>query len=183
MKTFGTLSVALVLAIGTADCRADEPGTPLEWSVRMADSEISRLGDTLAYKPEGKWDYAANVFALALLKLADAAKAPRYQQFVEQSIGSWVKAEGELQGFKAEDYNLDNINGGKVLLELFQRTGESRYRKAVDALRAQLRTHPRTAEGGFWHKKRYTSQMWLDGLYMGAPLRALRDGVRREGGL
>ena len=35
-----------------------------------------------------------------------------------------------------------------------------------------MREHPRTSEGGFWHKKRYPYQMWLDGLYMGAPFLA-----------
>ena len=35
-----------------------------------------------------------------------------------------------------------------------------------------MREHPRTSEGGFWHKKRYPHQMWLDGLYMGAPFLA-----------
>ncbi|WP_432329790.1 glycoside hydrolase family 88 protein [Mucilaginibacter sp. P25] len=31
---------------------------------------------------------------------------------------------------------------------------------------------PKTPEGGFWHKKRYTNQMWLDGLYMAEPFYA-----------
>jgi unsaturated rhamnogalacturonyl hydrolase len=35
-----------------------------------------------------------------------------------------------------------------------------------------LKTHPRTKEGGFWHKKIYPWQMWLDGLYMGEPFYA-----------
>jgi len=39
-------------------------------------------------------------------------------------------------------------------------------------LREQLKTHPRTSEGGFWHKKVYPHQMWLDGLYMGQPFYA-----------
>jgi unsaturated rhamnogalacturonyl hydrolase len=30
----------------------------------------------------------------------------------------------------------------------------------------QILTQPRTQSGGFWHKKIYTNQMWLDGLYM-----------------
>ncbi len=42
----------------------------------------------------------------------------------------------------------------------------------TDLLRSQLRTHPRTNEGGFWHKKIYPYQMWLDGLYMGEPFYA-----------
>src|SRR6185369_15652334 len=43
------------------------------------------------------------------------------------------------------------------------------YLKAATLLREQLRHHPRTNEGGFWHKKIYPYQMWLDGLYMGEP--------------
>ena len=35
-----------------------------------------------------------------------------------------------------------------------------------------MQYQPRTTEGGFWHKKRYPFQMWLDGLYMGAPFLA-----------
>ena len=57
-------------------------------------------------------------------------------------------------------------------MRLSDRTHDARYAKAADALREQLRTHPRTAEGGFWHKKIYPQQMWLDGLYMAEPFYA-----------
>ncbi len=43
---------------------------------------------------------------------------------------------------------------------------------SLSVLREQLKSHPRTSEGGFWHKKIYPSQMWLDGLYMGEPFYA-----------
>ncbi|CAG0968379.1 partial Unsaturated rhamnogalacturonyl hydrolase YteR, partial [Anaerolineae bacterium] len=43
---------------------------------------------------------------------------------------------------------------------------------AADTLRQQLRDHPRTKEGGFWHKEIYPWQMWLDGLYMAGPFYA-----------
>jgi Predicted unsaturated glucuronyl hydrolase involved in regulation of bacterial surface properties, and related proteins len=33
-------------------------------------------------------------------------------------------------------------------------------------------THPRTVEGGFWHKQVYPHQMWLDGIYMASPFLA-----------
>jgi unsaturated rhamnogalacturonyl hydrolase len=44
--------------------------------------------------------------------------------------------------------------------------------RAADRLRDQLRSQPRTAEGGFWHKQIYPQQMWLDGLYMAEPFYA-----------
>jgi len=39
-------------------------------------------------------------------------------------------------------------------------------------LRKQMQTHPRTSESGFWHKKIYSHQMWLDGIYMASPFLA-----------
>jgi unsaturated rhamnogalacturonyl hydrolase len=51
-------------------------------------------------------------------------------------------------------------------------TGKEKYLKACHQLYAQLQKHPRTNEGGFWHKKIYPYQMWLDGLYMGQPFYA-----------
>ena len=39
-------------------------------------------------------------------------------------------------------------------------------------LRSQFDGQPRNEDGGFWHKKIYPHQMWLDGLYMGMPFLA-----------
>ena len=52
--------------------------TPLEWSVRMADSETSRLGDKRAWRPgrSVKWDYTAGLFTLSLLKLNEKIPTP-----------------------------------------------------------------------------------------------------------
>jgi len=51
-------------------------------------------------------------------------------------------------------------------------TQDERYAKAIQLLRSQMQTHPRTSEGGFWHKLKYPHQMWLDGIYMAAPFLA-----------
>jgi len=148
--------------------------TPLQWSVRMADSEMARRGNSLAWKEGGraKWDYTSGLFTLSLLKLNERVNNPRYVEFAKTAIGSFITPDGRVRGYKAEDYNLDNINPGKTVLALYQLTKEERYRKAADLLRKQLDTQPRTREGGFWHKQRYPHQMWLDGLYMAAPFYA-----------
>jgi unsaturated rhamnogalacturonyl hydrolase len=51
-------------------------------------------------------------------------------------------------------------------------TKQDRYLGCALLLRRQLDAQPRTPDGGFWHKQRYTQQMWLDGIYMGAPFYA-----------
>jgi unsaturated rhamnogalacturonyl hydrolase len=148
--------------------------TPLQWSVRMADSEMARRDDSLVWKEGGKakWDYTVGLFTLSLLKLHERVNDPRYVTFAEAAIGSFIATNGEIHTYKAEEYQLDHINSGKTLLALYQLTRDERYRKAATLLRQQLDTQPRTSEGGFWHKQRYPHQMWLDGLYMAAPFYA-----------
>ena len=150
--------------------------TPLQWSVRMADSEIVRRGDSLVWQEGGKakWDYTVGLFTLSLLKLDGQVHNPDpdYVKFAENTIGSFITPEGGIQRYKVEEYQLDAINSGKTVLALWQITHDERYQKAATLLRKQLDTQPRTADGGFWHKQRYPHQMWLDGLYMGAPFYA-----------
>jgi unsaturated rhamnogalacturonyl hydrolase len=69
-------------------------------------------------------------------------------------------------------YNIDYINSGKTLFDIYKQTGNEKYKKAMDLLVEQMRLHPRTLEGGYWHKLRYQHQIWLDGLYMGSPFLA-----------
>jgi len=148
--------------------------TPLQWSQRLADSEMARRGDSLVWKPGGKakWDYTAGLFTLSLLKLNAVAPDLHYVRFSEDAIGSFIAPDGKIQGYKVEEYQLDALNAGKTALALWQLTHEARYQKAAALLRKQLNTQPRTSDGGFWHKERYPHQMWLDGLYMGAPFYA-----------
>jgi len=181
MKTMNrSLITALALSAWLApqELRAQDTKvvelTPLEWSVAMADSEINRRSDKLAWRPgrNVKWDYTAGLFTLSLLKLNEELATPGYVEFSKDAIGSFISPEGDIQGYKLADYNIDNVAPGKTVIALYQLTKEERYRKCADLLRKQLETHPRTSQGGFWHKQRYPSQMWLDGLFMGAPFYA-----------
>ncbi len=183
------LGIATVLSFNASVAASPPPAaikfngaTPLEWSQRLADAEMKRLGGSLE-RGQGKarWDYAPGVLALALVRLGEITGHEAYIQFGTRAVASHVTADGMIQGYKAADYNIDNIPPGKVLLAALAR-GETNlaYTKAVQALRAQLATHPRTSEGGFWHKQRYPHQMWLDGLYMGAPFLAQYAGIFSE---
>jgi unsaturated rhamnogalacturonyl hydrolase len=83
-----------------------------------------------------------------------------------------ITDDAEILTYKKSDYNIDRVNPGKFLIELYKETKDQKYKMAIDTLRDQMRHHPRTSEGGFWHKKIYPYQMWLDGLYMGSPFLA-----------
>lgn len=178
-KSFMAVAVLIVLApflsgAETAPQKDFNAHAPLDWSVRMANSEMARLGDKLDWKQNApaKWDYTAGLFTLSLLKLDSAVHDPRYVKFSQEAIGSFITPDGDIHGYKPQDYSLDNINAGKTVLALYELTGEARYKKAAERLRKQLAEQPRTASGGFWHKKRYPNQMWLDGIYMAEPFYA-----------
>jgi unsaturated rhamnogalacturonyl hydrolase len=119
-----------------------------------------------------RWSYDQGVILKGIEGIWNTTGDGRWFNYIQKSMDVYVQEDGNIRGYKAGDYNIDNINNGKILLFLYQVTGKEKYKKAVDLLREQLRTHPRTSEGSFWHKKIYPSQVWLDGLYMGQPFYA-----------
>jgi unsaturated rhamnogalacturonyl hydrolase len=141
------------------------------YSVWMADSEMKRMPESwmtdFAKKP--KWDYCNGLELGAILKVWKLTMDPRYFNYVKSYTDTIISPDGKITGYKLEDYNIDKLNSGKMLFDLYAVSKEEKLKKAMDLLRSQMKTHPRTTEGGFWHKKIYTNQMWLDGLYMASP--------------
>lgn len=141
---------------------------------RMAATVMQRWKDSweLQSGQSEKWSYDQGVVLKGIegvwLNTADG----KYFRFIQQSIDRFVSDDGAIRSYELGEYNIDHVNNGKVLLLLYHVTGQDKYRKAAAQLREQLKTHPRTTEGGFWHKQIYPSQMWLDGLYMGEPFYA-----------
>jgi len=93
----------------------------------------------------------------------------RYLNFVSEWIDHFVQPDGSIRTYRMEDYNVDWVNSGKLLFGAYDRTDDERYRKAIETLREQMRSHPRNHANGFWHKQIYPYQMWLDGIYMAGP--------------
>lgn len=119
-----------------------------------------------------RWTYEHGVVLKGIERVWEKTKKKEYLDFIQQNIDHFVADDGSIRTYSPDSYNLDNILPGRSLLFLYKTTGSEKYRKAAAVLREQLKTHPRTSEGGFWHKKIYPSQMWLDGLFMGEPFYA-----------
>jgi unsaturated rhamnogalacturonyl hydrolase len=146
-------------------------GQQKPWSQRMAQTVMTKWPDSMALKP-GKpisWNYEEGLVMKAFERVWYQTGNGDYFRFMEKSMNHYVTEEGTIQTYDREEYNMDHITPGRVLLTLYGVTKKDKYRKAAFLLREQLKTHPRTTEGGFWHKKKYPNQMWLDGLYMGEP--------------
>ena len=144
------------------------------YSVWMADSEMKRMPESwmtdFAKKP--KWDYCNGLELQAIYLVWKQTADPKYFNYVKSYTDTIIASDGSITGYKLQDYNIDKLNSGKILFDLYAKTKEEKLKKAMDILRDQMKTHPRTADGGFWHKKIYTNQMWLDGIYMASPFLA-----------
>jgi len=139
----------------------------------VAETVMNSFKENWETQPRARrWSYEQGVFLKGLEGLWMNTADGRYFRFIQETMDHFVKDDGTIETYRLNEYNIDNINNGTVLLLLYQVTGQDKYRKAAALLREQLKTHPRTSEGGFWHKQIYPSQMWLDGLYMGEPFYA-----------
>ena len=146
------------------------------WSVRIAGSFMAQHPDSITYHDEAKsarWNYEQGLMMEAFYQLWRYTGNSHYLQYVRQNLDHYVQQDGGISTYKVGDFNLDNIGPGRTVIRMFEQTHEEKYRKAADLLRSQLRDQPRTHDGGFWHKKIYPYQMWLDGLYMSEPFYAL----------
>lgn len=160
------LALLLIVLVGVSagpTC-AQESDAESPWSVRMAESVMTR-------KPvlSDEWHYELGLMLKSFERLWRQTGEERYYAYIKNNMDQFIAEDGSIRTYEVEEFNIDQINAGKMLFPLYAETGEERYRRAADTLRKQLRLHPRTSEGGFWHKQIYPYQLWLDGVYMGGP--------------
>jgi unsaturated rhamnogalacturonyl hydrolase len=164
--------MALVVCVGCAQRVNKDNSRGKPWSERIAASFLARYPDAIPYNagnPELRWNYEQGLMFVAFLRMHELTGDRRYFDVVQKNIDLYVGENGEIRTYKKSDLNLDMIASGRALLRLYEATKAPKYRAAADSLRGQLRDQPRTPSGGFWHKKIYPNQMWLDGIYMAEP--------------
>lgn len=143
-------------------------------SEQMAATVMDKWPDSLEMHPGTpvKWSYDQGVILEGIDGIWKRTGDDTYLKYMQKSMDFFVSPEGTIKRYKQQDHNIDNVKNGRSLLALYRITREEKYFKAATLLWDQLKDQPRTKEGGFWHKKIYPWQMWLDGLYMGQPFYA-----------
>lgn len=147
--------------------------TPGLVAEQLANTVMQTWKDSFALdgKP-AKWTYDMGVILKGMEYLWLNTGNPAYFNYLQQQVDYFIHPDGSIKTYKPDEFNIDNVNNGKLLLLLYRVTLKDKYLKAATLLRNQLRQQPRTQEGSFWHKKIYPNQVWLDGLYMGQPFYA-----------
>jgi unsaturated rhamnogalacturonyl hydrolase len=203
LRSFLSKSLLVSLAAVFTGCfSANRLSTTSEakWSQRMV--EAHGLGDfycNRAYQDSLSntgWDYVSGLVANSVLRA--------WEQYPEKTgYYNAVKAFADLStapdGAKIttssgesalRPSNIDDLPAGRIYFALYKeelKRGNTkdaeRYKNAATLIRNKLKyDHARIKEGlpgagGFYHKAVYPSQMWLDGLYMGASTYAHWQGV------
>ncbi|MGN6804115.1 MAG: DUF4350 domain-containing protein [Ginsengibacter sp.] len=167
MKITFCFSFFLVIS---ASCHAQNAA---EYNKEMAKTAMTIWKDSVTTnnKP-AKWNYDQGVILKGIEGLWKFTGEGKYFDYMQKSMDFFIDEKGNIRTYKFGNYTLDNILCGRILLTLYEVTGKEKYYKAAETLREQLRQQPRIDEGGFWHKKIYPDQMWLDGLYMAEPFYA-----------
>jgi unsaturated rhamnogalacturonyl hydrolase len=121
---------------------------------------------------QARWHYRDGFLLSALTRVAEAFDHEPSRVYVRSAMERIVEPDGTITSYERDDFDLDAICPGNSLFGLYARTGEERYRTALDTLRGQLRMQPRTRSGGFWRRRASPDQMWLNGVYMAVPFYA-----------
>lgn len=169
-----TVSLFLFIMLVMNNIQAKQKIDYTAWAVKIADSEMKHNPELWMadFVKTPKWDYTQGLVAKAMMQVYDKTNDKRYYDYVKAFADFFINENGEILTYKVSDYNIDRLNGGNFLFEMYNHTKDQKYLKAIKLLREQLLTHPRVSEGAFWHKKIYPHQVWLDGLYMGSPFYA-----------
>ena len=142
-------------------------------SLKMAEST------TKYFKPGMmKWHYQDGLVVYAVLRVAEKYGRKDLQDWAISMYEPLIQDDGNILTYRTGEYNLDQINAGRALFDFYKMTGKEKYLLAIEKLKEQLKTQPRTLSGIYWHKEIYPWQVWLDGLYMQGPFNTEAGGFK-----
>lgn len=171
------IAICILLVLSVSRTNAQQ--TPLSEQIIATSMAIWKDSFSFGDRP-ARWSYDMGVILKGTERVWQNTGNVKYFNYIQRLMDFYVREDGTIKDYKPDEYNIDHINNGKLILLLYRVVGKEKYLKAANLLREQLRTHPRTKEGGFWHKKIYPYQMWLDGLYMGAPFYAEYSNLMQD---
>ena len=148
----------------------------LHYSEWMTYSEMRRTPKSylLDFSTRPKWSYVMGIELEAMLDTYLQHGGTAIRDYCQMYTDTMISAQGDIRGYKLEDYNLDNIRTGHFVARMWHEHGGEPLSLALRTLMRQLQHQPRTvADGVFWHKAIYSYQVWLDGIFMGLPFYAL----------
>jgi len=148
--------------------------------------------------PEGSFFYIQGVFLSGMQNIYSLCNEEKYFDYVKAYVDSTIGENGEIYGFchelpipkvaektKRALTMLDFKQPAILLYQLYDKTGEEKYRRAIETISKSMHFWPVNQYGGYWHMMTQPFQMWMDGAYMAGPLSVMYaarfgDDILRE---
>ncbi|MBD1426208.1 glycoside hydrolase family 88/105 protein [Sphingobacterium arenae] len=182
IKYLSILLFSIMLSVWQVCAIPINGGQKIDYAQEISKTIMHKWPDSLS-RLDGKsagWSYDIGLFLEAIANVYARTGDQTYFDYIQKQMDRFLLPDGNIKFYDQASYNIDYVRNGKIMIYLFEKTDQQKYADAAKYIRQQLYTHPRTSEGGFWHKKRYPHQMWLDGLYMGQPFYAHYSKVFNE---
>lgn len=140
--------------------------TPISYAENACETMMRKF-KAAELPPKGHFHYHQGVFLSGMHHTYQLTDREAYFCYIKDWVDSVIDAEGRILDYTHGE--LDDIQPGILLFPLWDKTGDSRYRKGLQSVLQQVEDIPRNKLGGYWHKPYLEDQMWLDGLYMAGP--------------
>lgn len=135
----------------------------------------------LDFASKPKWSYVMGIELESMLDTYLAHGGEDILKYCKAYTDRMIDGDGNIETYKIEDYNLDQIRTGHFVARMYELYPEAKNKTAIETLMLQLKKQPRTKEGVYWHKAIYSYQVWLDGIFMGLPFHALTAKMLLDG--
>ncbi|MBP3361829.1 MAG: glycoside hydrolase family 88 protein [Clostridia bacterium] len=159
--------------------------TPLELGMMSCDSLMNKYAAPLL-PPEHVLFYHQGVFLSGMEQIYLLSKERKYFNYIKDYIDSVIGPNGEIYGMCHEITTpdtpgmaqqsltmLDSKQPVILMYNLYDETGDEKYRNAIEAISRSIYYWPVNTYNGYWHMMFQPHQMWMDGAYMVGPLSAM----------
>lgn len=89
------------------------------------------------------WNDADGSLLLGVRQMYEAVEDEKYISFIESYLSSSLTEEGTINNYPQDKKCADGISCGRILYFMYDRTGEEKYRKAIEFVMDRLRKYPK----------------------------------------
>ncbi|MES1218311.1 MAG: glycoside hydrolase family 88 protein, partial [Bacteroidota bacterium] len=124
MKRIITIALVFTAFVSTAQNK--------NWSEQMAATVMNTWKDSFSLDDRpAKWTYDQGVILKGFEGIWLNTGDVKYYNYIQKSMDFFVKDDGSIKTYKQDEYNIDNVNNGNLLLFLYRITQKEKYLKAA----------------------------------------------------
>ena len=114
--------------------------------------------------PVGHFHYHQGVFLSGVQATYAICKEKKYFDYAKAWVDAMLGDDGIPKDMLTTEP--DDLQPGVLLFQLYNETGDEKYRRLLDKLIGWMMALKTNPLGGTWHKDFLNDQMWMDSMYM-----------------